>query len=175
MSNDLFPRCKNPSNHSIISRSKWLVGSSKIKKSGSVIRALARATRFRCPPLSCAMGCARSDILSWVSICLAFIIFSSSPWWLKQASSTVSSALYAGSCSKYPTRIPLRYTTIPSSWLSLPVRIDRRVDLPVPLRAIRPTFCPSAMLKERFANSWRAPKRLLIFCTSRIVFWFAIV
>ena len=44
---------KYSSNHSIISKSKWFVGSSKIKKSASEINTFARATLFFCPPDNC--------------------------------------------------------------------------------------------------------------------------
>ncbi len=150
MSNVLFPRCRKPSSHSTISRSRWLVGSSSMRKSGFDISTCARAIRFCCPPLSWLTGCCMSVILSWVSICLALSCTSSLTVGCseKQASSTVALGSNTGSCRRYPVLMPLRYIMLPLSMLSLPVSIDSRVDLPVPFWAISPTLCPSAMLKE---------------------------
>ena len=50
------------SSHSVMSRSRWLVGSSSISRSGSAISTLANATRFCCPPDNCPMGCSKSLI-----------------------------------------------------------------------------------------------------------------
>ena len=115
ISSVLFPLPMNPSSHSVISISRWLVGSSRMSMSGSLMSILASATLFCCPPLSCPIGWLRSAILSCVRICFALSIFSSLPSWLKHASSTLSFGSKVGDCSRYPTFIPLLYTMFPAS------------------------------------------------------------
>ena len=48
---------KKSSSHNEASRSRWLVGSSKSKRSGSVNNSEARATRIRQPPEKLSQGC----------------------------------------------------------------------------------------------------------------------
>lgn len=49
------------SNHSTPSTLRWFVGSSSTNRSGASISAAARATRLRCPPLSCPIFRPRND------------------------------------------------------------------------------------------------------------------
>ena len=58
-------------------------------------------------------------------------------------------------------------TTCPSSAWSLPPRMFRSVLLPVPFLAIRPTFCPSPMLKQRSRKSVLSPTLRVRFCTCK--------
>src|SRR5690554_5487508 len=57
------------SNHSIMSKSKWLVGSSKNKKSGSEMSTFAKATRFFCPPESVLTFASWSSSFNLDKIC----------------------------------------------------------------------------------------------------------
>jgi len=52
-------------NHRTASRSRWLVGSSRSRRSGSIKRAEARATRIRHPPLKSQVEDACISRLNW--------------------------------------------------------------------------------------------------------------
>ena len=59
------------SSHSVMSVSRWLVGSSRISRSDSLISTLASATRLSCPPERVSTFCPKSRILSRERIRLA--------------------------------------------------------------------------------------------------------
>ncbi len=171
----------------IASRSKWFVGSSSSRISGSTNRAAAKATRIRHPPLneengSCncsslkpspvnnreafegAEYASRSDSFSYISASL----FGSS-------SVSVAFQRFANSSSAAKT-ISIRDVsvsgisclTIPSFWLegkltvppsacSSPAINLNKVDFPAPFKPITPTFQLSIMLILHSSRIVRLP------------------
>ena len=182
------------SSHSIISRSRWLVGSSRMSKSGLAISTEARATLFCCPPESKPMGLSSWVILSWVRICCArscTSVHSSSASkasvcaWRVCPSSAMSKEAYSarrrlatacrtgssgeksGDCSSMPMRSPFWNTMSPESAVSFPAMRLRSVDFPAPFLAMSPTCCPSATLNERSSKRTKSPILLVKFCISK--------
>ena len=187
-------RCRYFSNHSIISKSKWFVGSSRMSKSGLAMSTEARATRFCCPPDNKPTGLSSWVIFSCVRICCARSCTSVHSSSASKASvcackdcpsSAMRSEAYSafkrlatafftgisgsnsGVCSNIPTRMPFWKTISPESAVSFPAISPSKVDFPAPLRAISPTCCPSATLKERSSKRIKSPILLVKFCISR--------
>ena len=152
------------SSQSAIAESRWFVGSSKISTSHGTKSAATSARRFLCPPESSPVFCVKSVmprrvIMLFASLsrlhfcscaCASASVRSVLPLPTKfkthcvsTLSSTVISGSNTGFCGRYLTTIWLAQVTWPSSGSSSPAMIFNRVDFPVPLIPITPTFSPS--------------------------------
>ncbi len=151
ISNVTFERERKFSSHSMVGMSRWLVGSSRISRSGwsAITRAMAR--RLRCPPESVSMRA--SD--SYTSICVSNRFRRSSP---PVKSPTVIPSGRSGVCSRKPIFKSLRGVIFPESTLSEPAMQRSSVVFPVPFLAISailsPWFIPNVTSENIIRSPW---------------------
>ena len=154
----------SPSSHSILARSRWLVGSSSSRRSGRPTRAWASQARRLRPTESSASGVSlpRGSPSSWVAASSRVISWSS-----RQASSTgprqpsrtnsptvtVAGTLFGGSWAWSATFAPGARRKPPRSGSISPARILRSVLLPVPLRPSSPIRSPGSTTVETPSSS----------------------
>ncbi len=154
--------------NSIASMSRWLVGSSMMKKSASEASICVIATRLTSPPESSFICCSGSVRLKFPRSLMTLRSYSHRCSW---SSPEVNSALediiwlnmlFSGSnaysCSRKAMLMSLRNIIFPpESDLSLPARIRMRDVLPVPLGAMSAILSPSFMLKPIFSKRTLGP------------------
>ena len=140
--------------------SRWLVGSSRISRSGSEAITLANARRLRCPPERLSIRSSGRYTSIWVSRRRSF---SSVPAY----SPTVMPGINSGICSRKPILRSLRGVILPESTDSFPAIHRRRVVFPVPFLAIRAILSPWFMPKVTSANIMRSPWLLVRFSSWR--------
>ena len=161
-------RERKPSRNSMASMSRWLVGSSMMKKSASDASISARATLLTSPPDSSFIFWSGSGSLKLVMYCLTRLSYSQRCSWSRWS---VNAVLWLIICSKIPfsgsksysccrNAILMSFRNIifpPESDLSSPARILSSDVLPVPFGAISAILSPSFMLKHIWSNSTLGP------------------
>ena len=154
--------------------SRWLVGSSIMKKSASLASICAMATRLTSPPESSFIFCPKSGRSRLVRNCLTLRLYSSRcPVSISAVSSALDDIIWSNipfsgsklySCSRKEMRISFRKVIFPpESDLSFPASIFRSDVLPVPFGAIRAILSPSLMLNPICSKSTFGPYDLEIF------------
>ncbi|CAB5045785.1 unannotated protein [freshwater metagenome] len=132
----------------IASRSKWFVGSSRIRQSHSPARRRASATRFSCPPdnsrVSASVMSPMPNLSSIASPCQP----------PPTASRTVPSGS-TGNCGNTPMRAPRPVRTTPASGRSSPDRMRNSVLLPQPFKPTTPKRSPVLNVIETSSNKGR--------------------
>ena len=184
-------RESQPSSQSVASKSRWFVGSSNNNKSGSRNKARAKATRMRHPPENSAKGracaaaskpspestaAARAGALSArIAISLSWISATrpgsaapsasvSNAARSVSAAKTASSRLAApagASCATWPMRARAESLISPPSGCNSPTMARSKVDLPAPLRPMRPILRPTSTCRAAPSNKARPPRRMV--------------
>ncbi len=158
--------------------SRWLVGSSIMKKSASVASISAIATRLTSPPESSFIFWAMSGRLRLVRCCITLLSYSHRCSWSRWPVNAVLCAIIwsnmpdsgskSYSCSRKEIRMSLRNIIFPpESDLSFPARMRIREVFPVPLGAISAILSPSLMLNPICSKSIFGPYDLDIFSICR--------
>ena len=134
-----------------MSESKWLVGSSRIRKFDGVSIVLTRAALFFVPPERCSAvssGFSIPNCNRRVLACPLRFIYSSSALF---PSTTLSSTLLllsnTGVCGRYAILSFPFLVILPSSASSSPARHFNSVDFPVPFTPMSPILSPSFIPK----------------------------
>mmetsp|Transcript_87742 Transcript_87742/g.220835 ORF Transcript_87742/g.220835 Transcript_87742/m.220835 type:complete len:154 (-) Transcript_87742:2530-2991(-) len=134
---------------SMVSMSRWLVGSSRTIKCGLHCTAIAKATRLFCPPLSvftCRSAMSpRMPMLASRSLARCSCLPSSGPVMRSRTHSThvcVRSSVSTWCWAKSATRMLRLTLTSPFMAGSAPVMTFNSVDLPAPFLPSTPTRLP---------------------------------
>ena len=145
-----------------MSSSRWLVGSSRIRRSDGVKTAATKAALFFCPPESCA-GCSEGSAIP--KRCSMTLTSPSVSQWdslpdtrAATFSRIVRSSSKTGFCGRQETFNPFDKTILPSSGSSSPDASFKKVDFPVPLIPITPTLSCSSMPNETPRSTGLMPK-----------------
>ena len=136
------------------SRSRWFVGSSRMRSSPGEASAAASATRLAWPPERSEIDRSRCVVIPSRSSAAA----ASQPGPI--ASRTVPAAR-SGVCPRYLVRIPRPRRTSPLSGVTRPAITRSKVDLPVPLMPTMPSRSPSQTVSERSSKSALSGSRML--------------
>ena len=130
------------------SKSRWLVGSSRMRASHSPIKSAAKATRFFCPPDNSSV---------WLSIRPLIPRRSNiaSPCHVPPTASRTVPTGRTGVCPRMPTRALRPRRTTPASGSRSPLIMRSSVLFPHPLRPTTPIRSPSLTVSETSANKGR--------------------
>lgn len=143
------------SNHSIISRSRWLVGSSRINISGFHIKTLVKATRFFSPHDKEEISWSRYGVMRSLLMaifnstsCSRFSVVSKS----NKNSRTVLLSSRRMSCGRYQMRICSLRSIVPSLRSTSFISTLSRVDFQAPFLATNAIFCHLEIVKSTWST-----------------------